>query len=66
MSLLSLKPGEIVIIKSGDPDFMEMLTYAPILRTGIIPYIYDENNMLWLLLGTKHTGRLTDRDSSHL
>lgn len=59
MSIRRLKQGQLLTIYRGDPRINEILQYGPVGRTGIIPYLY-ENNTLYVLLGTKYNGKLTD------
>lgn len=59
-SLPMPRQGQILIIKPSSPLHSHYLHTVQVKRSGIIPYVLDQNGKLWLCLGTKYNNRLTD------
>ena len=55
-----LKKDEIIIVKSNNPLYLQILLGLKVVRAGVVPYSSDKNGLLWLLLGRKKSAKLTD------
>lgn len=54
-----LVKGMVMVIRSSDPEFKNVLSTTSAGRVGVIPYVRKDNG-LWVLLGIKPTGKYTD------